>query len=130
MKHHRDPMANVLRRTWTEPIDGVTYAAIAEFSETWHGMMFAASTFILLAHHEWRHYRSGERAIAKLEDELRRGDHLIKAHGGGHYQGRFGMPCVGSIRDLNRPYPPCNHPPCPKRCNYTRSPTVSNPPLF
>jgi len=40
-------MANVVRRTWTEAIDDKAFAAVAEFSETYRGHMFAASTFLL-----------------------------------------------------------------------------------
>ncbi len=47
MRQHRDPMANVVRRTWTEAIDDKAFAAVAEFSETYRGHMFAASTFLL-----------------------------------------------------------------------------------
>lgn len=101
MKQRRDPMANVIRRTWTERIDDKAFVAIAEFSETYRGMVFTASTFLLEPCGTERS-AARENAEAKLEAELHRGDHLIKARDGGHYQGRFGMPCVGHLRDLRR----------------------------
>ena len=103
MRQRRDPMANVVRRTWTERIDDEAFAAVAEFSETWHGMVFAASTFLLQPLGTWRErIAAREKVEQKLAIELRRGDHLIKAQGGGYYQGRFGMPMVGKTRDLHR----------------------------
>jgi len=98
-------MANVVRRTWTERIDDKAFAAIAEFSETWHGMVFAASTFML---HEktsrsWMDERvAGEKVVILLEEELRAGVHVVRHKGGGFYQHRRGMPCVGHLRDLRR----------------------------
>jgi hypothetical protein len=97
MRHRRDPMANVVRRTWIEPIDGNAFAAIAEFTETWHGMYFAASTFLLGEIGTWAHRRlAREKAEQKLADELRRGDVFLSRNK------RHGMPCVGLVKDLNR----------------------------
>jgi hypothetical protein len=96
-------MANVVRRTWTERIDDEAFVAVAEFSETYRGMVFAASTFLLQPWGTWTaRRRAREEAEVKLEVELRRGDHIERLKGGGFYQHRFGMPCVGHLRDLRR----------------------------
>jgi len=106
MRQRRDPMANVVRRTWTERIDDKAFAAIAEFSETYRGHMFAASTFLLWLIGQisgWAAKRvAKEKAEAKLQVELRRGDHQGTGMGDYHHH-RHGMPMVGKIRDLNRP---------------------------
>src|SRR5882672_7928440 len=97
----RDPMANVVRRTWTEAIDDKAFAAIAEFSETWHGMIFAASTFMLgeLTLRPWTDKRAAcERVNILLEEQLRAGVHSD----GGRRFNRHGMPMVGKLRDLRR----------------------------
>lgn len=99
MRQHRDPMANVVRRTWIESIDDKAFAAIAEFSETWHGMVFAASTFLLKSWGTWRDKQlAREEVEAKLEVELRRGMHDIRFGG----FNRHGMPMVGRVKDLQR----------------------------
>jgi hypothetical protein len=97
MRQRRDPMANVVRRTWTEPIDDNAFAAIAEFTETWHGMYFAASTFVLLERRH-RNWQWREQVEEKLADELRRCVHSIRFGG----FNRHGMPMVGRVKDLNR----------------------------
>ncbi len=103
MRQPRDPMANVLRRTWTERIDDRAFAAIAEFSETNRGYVFSASTFLLGESGTWMHRRAArEKVEQKLSEELRRGDHIVWTSLGGYYHHRFGMPCMGKIQDLNR----------------------------
>ena len=94
-------MANVVRRTWTERIDDEAFAAVAEFSETWHGMVFAASTFLLGESAHGHRYVAREKVEQKLVEELRRGDHRGTGIGGYHHH-RHGMPMVGKTRDLHR----------------------------
>jgi hypothetical protein len=97
VRQRRAPMANVVRRTWTEVVDDKAFAAVAEFSETWHGMIFAASTFLLAERKDrWQVYGHVEQ---KLAIELERGHHCD----GFRRFHRHGMPMVSRTRDLNRP---------------------------
>jgi hypothetical protein len=97
-------MRNVVRRTWTEPIDRESFAAIAEFSEVYRGVIFRASTFLLA---EWTGRRGHDKAMTfekvtiMLEEELKAGVHCALSRGGWRHN-RFGMPAVGRVRDLNR----------------------------
>ena len=97
-----DPLRNVVFATWIEKVDSRCIAGIARGSETWKGVIFAASTFVLVEVDPVRPWVSASsaksRALGKLTGELSRGEHCKD----GRFFNRHGMPMIGYLRDLRR----------------------------
>ena len=89
-------MGDLRVEVWLERIDRSAMVACCRFQETHKGLIYGASTMVLLEaghrNHGWR-----RQAEEKLRDELRRGVHRDSLR-----FNRHGMPHVGYVRDLNR----------------------------
>lgn len=107
-------MAEQLLRYWTERIDGQAFAANAMVTETRRGVVYGASTVLLVEH--GRHaYRWASEVAEKLRKEVAAGKHKSTADyiwfGGGETgepprcvcpANFHGLPAIGTLRDLRR----------------------------